>query len=168
MTRKIIFFAMAMALAGCGKKDVLDVAPEFQEYVTRFEQVSADYGSPVTVSNLSIHFGKMQSRNENGACEIIGDKTPTITINEQVWDVMDDLEREALMFHEMGHCVLNLNHVKDANVPKNVNTSVQQLPAPVPYGAPISLMNPYRLDSELYADFVDYYHKDLFGRKPNF
>jgi hypothetical protein len=152
MTRKIPYILIAMTLVACGKKEVLDVAPEFQPYVGRFEQVSAKVGSPVTVSDLIVKFGPMLHKNENGACEVMSDKTPTVTINEKVWNQMDDLERESLMFHELGHCVLHRNHKKEITA----------------QGVPVSIMNPYRIDSFLYEENTEYYHQELFKQTGEF
>jgi hypothetical protein len=133
--------------AGCGRRDpVLDVG-EFKPYVDAFEAVSQVEGAPTQVEDLIIKFGDLPNPRERGACEIVGDRTPTITISKTKWGKLDEYERQQLLFHEMGHCVLGQEHrdAKDAD------------------GIAVSMMNPYAIDSYTYAEREEQYHHELFN-----
>lgn len=138
---------------GCGKEHTpeLDVG-EFAEYVTRFEARSASVGQAVTVTDLRIKFGNTDGSNELGVCEIGEDVTPTITIEIDTWDLLDDAEKESLLFHEMGHCVLRRRH----------KTEVTRV------GIPASLMNPYIIDGYTYTENNSYYSRELFSHRGDF
>jgi hypothetical protein len=62
----------------------------------------------VVVEDLIVKFGPLDS-SKLGLCTR-GRGTPTITINEASWKALDEEEKEILLFHEMGHCILELTH----------------------------------------------------------
>ena len=50
-----------------------------------------------------------------GQC-IHTEKEPnTVVVDKFYWDTADDLEREFLVFHELGHCALNRGHLDDSD-----------------------------------------------------
>src|SRR4051812_36511670 len=105
-TFSLTLLMTSLVLQGCGRRDpVLDVG-EFAPYVRDFEQTGAKVGVAVKVEDLIIKFGDLPNPRERGACEIVGDKTPSITISKKKWARLDEYERQQLLFHEMGHCVL--------------------------------------------------------------
>lgn len=139
---------LLLLATACGKKAVLDVG-EFAPYVSQFEDHSAEHGSPVKVTNLVIKYGDMQNSLERGACEIVEDETPTIVIRKDTWDKMNEDEREELLYHELGHCVLHRNHNKEVT----------------PEGLPTSIMNPYIIRGEIYRENQKYYLTELFNQR---
>lgn len=139
--------ACALALAqGCGREQTLDVG-EFAPYVERFEEASRVNGTPLEVTDLVIRFGEMQTRTERGACEIADNATPVIMLREDTWALMDEAEREELLFHEMGHCVLRRTHKSELNGK----------------GLPGSIMNPYLIRGHIYQKNQSYYLRELFA-----
>jgi Zn-dependent protease with chaperone function len=153
MNRLILFIQLVGALAlaqSCAKEPVLDVG-EFAPYVARFEDESRLQGNPTEVNNLIIRYGEMLSPMERGACEIAEGQTPSIIIRQETWDKMDEFEREELLFHEMGHCVLRRMHKSD------ISTK----------GVPSSIMNPYLIRGSIYRKNQGYYLRELFrGEAP--
>jgi hypothetical protein len=144
-------FILAISISACGKAPVLELG-QFEPYVQKFEQESEVVGAPVKVTDLKVQFGEMKDERENGVCEVFEDETPTITINKEAWDTMTDADREALMFHELGHCVLRRNHVTEVSAD----------------GTPVSLMNPYRIQTEIFVENQDYYIHELFDHQQDF
>ncbi len=69
-----------------------------------------------------------------------------ILIKEEYWDRADSVSREMLMFHELGHCILDLPH--------NLATR--------PNGDPVSLMYPTIFESSTYYDNHEPYLDELF------
>lgn len=133
-----------LSFTACGRPPVLEIGG-FENYVQRFEMKSQEAGNPVKVTELKIQFGDLEAAYEDGICEL-GDMTPTITVSKPSWDQMDDTEREILMFHEMGHCVLNRKH-RSALDPK---------------GLPESMMHPYGVPERIYAAARTEYIQELF------
>ena len=154
MSQKINLFALlliACGISACGKSPsdpttpIVDVG-NYASYVSRFEAASQSVGKPVTVTNLIIRDGAMESPYENGACVIANGQTPTITIKASAWALLTEPERESLIFHELGHCILGRAHNN------NVNGS----------GDPVSLMNPYPIGPQTYSANRDGYIVELF------
>lgn len=102
-------------LVSCGKSagDVIDGdgAPvpvptdsRFDSYVQSFED---EYGSKVTVPIVF----KATERGHAGVCIKWTNGYREININKIYWDSINELQREQLIYHELGHCVLDLGHV---------------------------------------------------------
>jgi hypothetical protein len=138
-----------VAFGACGRKPVLQVPSQFAPYVQKFEQASTTQGPTVQVTDLIVKFGAMENQYERGICELDGDNTPTILVNEDAWDDMSEDERESLIFHELGHCVLKRKHRADQMGP----------------GIPASLMNPYTIPGWTYEQYKKYYIEELFSQK---
>jgi hypothetical protein len=124
-------------------------AAGFEQYVTAFEQNSAQYGAPVQVTDLTIRFGQVDASGESrgrGVCEYSAGSTPTITISQTAWESSTESEREELVFHELGHCVLHKTHqagITEAGIPQ-------------------SLMNPAKIDGSVYSKNKAFYLSKLF------
>lgn len=140
-----LIMAVTLTLVGCGREKTLDVG-EFAPYVQRFEAVGAQAGHPLKIDDLIIKLGSMDRPSEQGYCTLSTDETPRVTISSSAWPTLDDTEREALIFHELGHCILIRRH--DSSTLTN--------------GDPATLMNPYAMDAYTYMNRLDYYHQELF------
>ena len=149
MLGRFLTLSLCIFLLACGKQPttepVLDVTG-FEPYVQTFEKYSRDFGHPVTVTNLRIQFGETQKQ-ERAYCLLSADRPPTITINESKWSTLEDSEREELLFHEMGHCVLKRKHRSEV----------------MDGGIPESLMNPYAINRFTYSAHQNYYLDELFA-----
>lgn len=91
------------ALSGCGKPQTIEVP--FIPYVRTFEAV---YGQPVA---LDINFSDVLQIGQSGLCLHDGN----ILISREIWDHSTDTEKELVIFHELGHCVLNREHDMSLN-----------------------------------------------------
>lgn len=147
-----LFIPLAVA---CGNQDdssthesVVDLG-SFSSYVAEFQQKSVEYGDPVEITDLVIKFGPMTSPLERGYCEMGGNQSPTIVIDQTYWNSADEGARKSLLLHELGHCVLNRTH--DA---KLTNA-----------GVPESLMNPYTIPSNVFDYNENYYWQELFATR---
>jgi len=144
-----LFFCLCAVLTtGCGRPNKLEVAG-FEDYVTLFETESSRK-DPLIVEDLIIRFGDIANPAQLAVCRIAGGDTPQITIRKSSWDQFNKIDRESLMMHEMGHCVLKRNH--DDSKFTNTNT-------------PKTVMNPYVLREDVYKPNRDYYQNELFSRK---
>lgn len=70
-------------------------------------------------NELSIHFDPSVT---TGRCTKSSISRRTILINEFEWADMSSLQREFLIYHELGHCVLELKHDDDTFNYMNSNT----------------------------------------------
>ncbi len=153
-TQILPFLFMPLALA-CGPQgdesssvheSIVDLGT-FTSYVSEFQQKSVQYGAPVEITDLIIKFGPMTNPLERGYCEMGGNKTPTIVIDQSYWDQANEGARKSLLLHELGHCVLDRAHVSTLT-----NT-----------GVPNSVMNPYTIPSNVFDFNEDHYWQELFS-----
>ena len=123
MTRNIkiwgFLVSALLVVVSCGKDD----EPQFlvdeplQEYFDRFavegalRNVVIDY----EVLKISGDIRIISTPNVIGQC-IHTEKEPnTVIVDKFYWDTADDLEREFLVFHELGHCALGRGHLDDSD-----------------------------------------------------
>ena len=151
MKNLIIVILSLVGTVACGRAPEKDLG-EFAPYVSSFEQKSQEVGAPIQVTDLKMRFGDLQAAQEDGVCEIKEGETPTITIDQTAWSVMDETTREAVVFHELGHCVLKRVH--DNTLDK--------------VGMPVSLMYPTQMDSSIYSLNQVQYNRELFQKRGQF
>lgn len=93
--RLAILLAM---LTGCGGY----IAPEVAPYVQRFDSEVAPVG------NVTVEFDTLPA----GVAGICYESwlSARVAVDKAEWDALNDGGKEQLVFHELGHCVLGLNH----------------------------------------------------------
>lgn len=102
---KIILLLIISAFAA-------DVETDFQPYVTSFKHDYFKYKHKVLyLGNLKI-FWNYGNVNRAGACAKQSDGYKWIEINrlQSGWGNYTECQREELIYHELGHCLLNLEH----------------------------------------------------------
>lgn len=153
-TWKLLCVISLVILWSCGKRPfILEIDPALQEYVTRFETVGG-----TKIYDLKAKFGTIIVPGQNivGLCSTVdvsikdndGIPPPMVTIDRNYWDSISDLEKEELMFHELGHCVLYRQHRNDVGSD----------------GCPLSIMNWQTLSLYCLQNHGTSYHNELFGR----
>lgn len=142
---------LSASIAACApeeqiqKKTSVDI--EFQQYVHLFE---IEQGVNV---DIDIQFQKIELPTVGKCYYAFYTEGPqkgqrvnlNIEIDPVFWEEANDTEREVLIFHELGHCVLNRDHVEDIIEP---------------YELPKSIMYPVIFDSA-YSDHRNYYVNEL-------
>lgn len=99
MTLSLTVFSLMMSVSAC--TDPTTVDPQFQSYMDSFTTLTAK-----STSGVNAVFGALQAPTL-GECDY---GTSTITIDPGVWSRASIYQREELMYHELGHCVLGLDH----------------------------------------------------------
>jgi hypothetical protein len=145
-------FSLSMLVA-CGK--TYDVGP-FEPYVEVFREQALAAGHPVQIDSLLMSF-KEVAQDLQGFCtaspvvQFDGAfrlrMVPTVYIDPSAWQTQNDWGHEAVILHELGHCILGRGH--DSRV--------------LDTGAPRSLMYPTRIDPQVYHDNRGYYFTELFN-----
>lgn len=148
MTVRILLISL---LIGCST--ALAQGP-FYKYVRDFLTYCHIYDKQVTVNNLTIGFGETKWLGEDtiGICETGWFTDPKITILHSYWDEASDIGRMLLMYHELGHCLLDRDH----NYSLYLNHD------------PVSIMFPYILSDVIYKRHTNEYIKELFNEKTRF
>lgn len=106
---------------GCAKQheEVLEIQPEFVSYVERFKADAKANGRDLQINDLKVVWGSTKTAEKPGTnpaiCQHGPDKTPTVIISNDedstfIWDKAADAFKEAIIYHELGHCVLKRAH----------------------------------------------------------
>lgn len=137
---------LALLVSSCGRPPIRIVDAELQEYVSRFEQIGR-----FQIGDLEAQFGEIKEENVVGLCETDDDAQtpPKITISKEYWEGIIDVQREELLFHELGHCILNREHRNDLGAD----------------GCPMSIMYWETISVQCLDRYIDYYREELFGRE---
>lgn len=146
MRQSIALVFTVFALSACSKFEVKNrgtVDPDFQPFVDKFiDMFKID---TIDVIYVDIYYNQ-QSGNVIGVCKIKGEEKD-IEIDPEWWSKANDLNREILMFHELGHCVLSQGH-------RNYELSDH---------CPGSIMDTYHIGAYCYNKHYDYYIDEMLG-----
>lgn len=122
-TAFLYFILGTLSGISCTKDQVIDlfVDNSLQEYFDRFaaegakRNVIVDYEE----ARVSGYIKEINTPNVIGRCAHDPKKPNTVIVDRTYWDSGTDLEREFLVFHELGHCVLNREHLDEADAHGN-------------------------------------------------
>lgn len=138
MTRFFKWAVITLLFIGCDDKEelalVYRVPEELAPYVNNFFSEGEARGATLNRNNLIVEFGDIKEDLLCGSCNSIStdpqiQKVITVDNTLKCWDNNEELE--ALIFHEMGHCILGRPH--------NDNL--------LPNGDPVSLMISNSIDA---------------------
>ena len=143
--KKVAIALISIALYGCGQYPDIEQAPvvvdeELLVYAQRFEE---EIG--VSTSGISIFFEELEG-DTVGLCTISSLKRE-IRVDPTFWAEIEDHVKEELLYHELGHCAMYLDH--DETMSDNY--------------CPLSVMYPYVLD-RCYFLYINDYKDDLKSR----
>jgi len=97
------YLILLVILSSCGK---LYIDPALQPYIDQFE-----LAGNIPTGPLVAKFGVLtRVTGEEGECSTNFFSAPTITINPTFWAFASETDRTLVVFHELGHCVLNRAH----------------------------------------------------------
>lgn len=134
--------AMLLNLSGCGRETQI---AGFESYVADFEAAALDHGRRVEHGGLVIVFGQPRDA-ARAVCDHGPLQNPTITVRNSNWSMLNEVAREELIFHELGHCLLGRGHESEMGAD----------------GAPKSLMFPGTPEWAAYANNRAAYLAELF------
>ena len=150
-------FALILLLLFSCKKDrekVYNVPTELEEYVNAFEAAGNVRGEDLNIDDLIVEYGfnlELDGTEAAGICNFeTNDSAPIIELDttSENWQAHEH-SKETLIFHELGHCILNRQHTNSL-LPNNNYKSIMKAS-----GEPV------------YAEFClfkkDYYLTELFN-----
>ncbi|TAE60242.1 MAG: hypothetical protein EAZ89_01710, partial [Bacteroidetes bacterium] len=120
---------------------VYDVPSIIQPYIDLFEQEAAARGQTLNIDNLKVEFETdLQGGDAAGLCTFASPNTPTPHIRLDTtsynWQ-NNEYHREILIFHELGHCILNRLH-KDDVLPNGNYASIMRSTGEQLYGGSLN------------------------------
>lgn len=139
--------------------------PEFAPYVEEFVELTNNKLITQKIKYIDMEFVDMKDEMVDGKVEAapaavchstvysstekIGKK---ITFNKNYWNTYSERQKTALVFHELGHCILGKLH-NDTFIPRS--------------GCPKSLMFPAIIGNKCLQMHWKYYTDELFGELRN-
>ena len=101
------------------------VPADVEPYVQAFRDIARQRNITIPFDNLVVTFGQTQNPDACGQCTRAAGKTPRITLkaDDLCWKNANQQERETLVFHELGHCWLNRDHL-DTRFTNGIYTSL--------------------------------------------
>ena len=114
MKRVYISSILIYFVCACASDDEVSVVVDVQleEYFELFIKEAQVYGYDLSedVSLISGYLEVLTGTTAAGQCKTYSDGRREIVIDSEYWQRADPLEREFLLFHELGHCVLDRDH----------------------------------------------------------
>lgn len=114
-------FLFSMILSSCGqageKSEPLIVGSDkLLQYYEKFKADAFSIGRTLPKKDILIMFGETRTNEfplRVGYCNFLEPRV--VVINKEWFDNAPEENREVLMYHELGHCVLDLDHTTDCN-----------------------------------------------------
>jgi hypothetical protein len=164
-THPAVLIALLLFTDACNSNEsvptVYDVPQEFQSIIDQFQLEAISRGYDIQIDNLIIRY---DAEVEAPYCATCNSKSldasiqKIISINpDQCW--LNDYAKEALIFHELGHCILGRDH--DNTLLPNGDPKSMMVENNINVYAPCI----YALDGDNSCNFIfkrDYYISELF------
>lgn len=116
--KTLIFFgALSIGLlpiTSCNQEPDFEyfVQADLQPYFDKFLAEGVARGKQLDMHTISGMLGELPGTNVLGRCAQSAENG-TITIDEAFWNKASTYEREYVVFHELGHCILDRRHLED-------------------------------------------------------
>lgn len=108
---------LLLAVCGCAPAVVPAIHPDLVKYIDSFVDDCSRYGANLTDLRYLqyVNYGNNIAGKPEmvGVCWSLFVPGVKFATAIEVQDMNDDLLQKALMYHELGHCVLNLPHKPD-------------------------------------------------------
>lgn len=112
-----------MLIVSCSEDPEIEyfVDPSLQEYFDRFVMEGAERNITVDLvaEHISGYLKIITTEDVVGQCVHQEDKPDQVIVDRNYWMHATDLQREFVVFHELGHCYLNREHLEDADTQGN-------------------------------------------------
>ncbi len=119
--RKVLTYGLIMLFSfmACQNNEEEKIDAELAAYIAVFleEAEMREVVIDLELLDIRAHIMNIQERNIVGQCYSYSDNSKEIIIDENYWRDLNDMDKEYIMLHELGHCVLDRDHLnsKDQN-----------------------------------------------------
>ena len=88
------------------------IEAELQVHFDAFVTEAASHNIEIDLSTIDLggYVKNIETDGTMGQCISYTDGSKNVVVDEQIWDRLDALEREYVVFHELGHCILQRSH----------------------------------------------------------
>lgn len=150
---RFTYYIFILAFVGCGQSpstQPVTVDPALAPYLTSFETNIGASAAGINVGFADTETTPNPLGETIGECQMWSDGTRTIQVDSAYWATASESDRTELMYHELGHCALYLQHI----------TTLQAS------GCPTSIMYPYDFGNYLcFTGNESYYFQELGSHK---
>ncbi len=124
-----LLLALSCLLMGSCSKDAEPriVEAELQVYFDAFVSEAAQHQLEIDLSTLDIggYVQTIETTGTIGQCISYTNGSKDVVVDESNWNRLDALEKEYVIFHELGHCILRRSH-NDTENASGVCESIMQ------------------------------------------
>jgi hypothetical protein len=116
---KTLTILVAVIVSGCGKgTNTIDPAllPMYNNFVSDAAAAGVDVSNN---QGITVQFAQLEEQNSLGEligeCSDLGYGGGTVSIDTNFWTHSTPIAQKLLMYHELGHCLLDEGHSTDPN-----------------------------------------------------
>ena len=93
------------------------IEEDLQEYFESFKQEAAKYNIEIDYEDLRIdgYIRNIRERGVAGQCQTFEGGLNAVVISSAYWNTIEGLQREFLVYHELGHCALDREHLDESD-----------------------------------------------------
>ena len=149
-----IVIGIVLSMVGCGKPSIDDIPAELSPLIVRFQQDALVRGYTVSIDQVQFQIKALPIVNgvqAVGDCQQ-GDGNSIVILDQNTWGTLSDTQKEMLLYHELGHCVLKRTHDSSYFAVPGTEFSIVN-----------SVMYPSQTDPGNYAIYREHYVNELFA-----
>lgn len=125
----LLFISIVSLLAwSCQPEEEPPIDPDLLPYIERFifEANERDVNLTIDSLGITVQFENISDPSVIGRCRRDDNGVnESIAVDPIYWKLATELEKEYVMFHELGHCVLNRSHTTESD-PSNICLSIME------------------------------------------
>jgi Zn-dependent peptidase ImmA (M78 family) len=110
---------MMLFVSNCTEQSDNEIDAELMIHFDTFVNEAAVRDLKISLDQIDLdaYVTNIETRGTLGQCKSYSDGSKQIIIDQPFWESASDIEREYVVFHELGHCLLNRSHddSKDSN-----------------------------------------------------
>jgi len=118
---------LVLTMTNCTTHFDNDIESELQIHFDTFVNEAALHDLNISLEQIDIgaYVENIEKRGTLGQCKSYSDGSKQIVIDQPFWNSASELEREYVVFHELGHCLLGRDH-DDSTDASGKCTSIMQ------------------------------------------
>ncbi len=106
---RLYFIFLPLLLLGC-EENPSQSNPEFDPFLNSFEEAAEERSVPLDLSEVTLFLTEDLESIIQGQCVQYASGKSEIRIKQEFWNNASYWEKELLVFHELGHCILARSH----------------------------------------------------------
>lgn len=126
-TKILLLLILGCTWMSCSTENDKVIESELISYFEDFENEATARGLDIKIENIDIgaYIHNIETRGTLGQCKSYSDGSHEVVIDAQYWERISTIEREYLVFHELGHCILDREHKDEKDTTGNCISIMQ-------------------------------------------